>query len=232
MRPTLVQSRALLAVMNNKYKAQQEEAKAYKAWSSSLTWEGNETDRSRAAWRRVEAAQSKLRTATATLKRIQQKAGVNNLNANYNFFIKSALLSKLIPKRQQARYERGLREEMARAAANFAEFSSPSKFRQVSPVRSPKRKTPSPQRARGLSPRSPATLAREADLGIMGGARRPRAPANNTRVTWSRNAHGKIIIHKTLEALGLKLTNAQLNALNRMSQNQAINAIRQLARAR
>ena len=94
-------------------------------------------------------------------------------------------------------------------------------------------KRKAPQRVKGPSPRSPATLARQAHLGIMGGARRsPVRAANNTRVTWSRNANGKISIHKTLTNLNLGLTNAQRMVLESMPQNQAINAIRQMARER
>ena len=82
----------------------------------------------------------------------------------------------------------------------------------------------------GLTPRSPATIARETALGIAGGARRPPGAANNTRVTWSRNANGKISIHKTIRNLNLSLSNAERNALEKMSENQALNYIRALAR--
>jgi hypothetical protein len=66
----------------------------------------------------------------------------------------------------------------------------------------------------------------------MGGARRSPGAANNTRITWSRNANGKVSIHNTLEKISLKLTNAQKNALTQMSENQAMNTIRQMARQR
>ena len=82
----------------------------------------------------------------------------------------------------------------------------------------------------GPSPRSPATLARQANLGIMGGARRSPGAANNTRVTWSRNANGKINRFKTIENINMKLTQAQRNELEQMSENQAVNTIRRLAR--
>ena len=88
----------------------------------------------------------------------------------------------------------------------------------------------SAQRVRGPSPRSPATLARQANLGIMGGAGRVPGAANNTRVTWSRNANGTINRFKTLENINLRLTQAQRNALLEMSENKAMNTIRQLAR--
>lgn len=83
----------------------------------------------------------------------------------------------------------------------------------------------------GLIPRSPATIARQRTLGITGGNRRPPGTANNTRVTWSRNANGKISIHKTIRNLNLSLSNAERNALEKMSENQALNYIRALARA-
>ena len=89
-----------------------------------------------------------------------------------------------------------------------------------------------PGRGQGPAPRSPATLARQANLGIMGGRRRSPGAANNTRITWSRNANGKISIHKTLRNLNLHLTQAERNALNKMTENQVKNYIRNLARQR
>jgi antibiotic biosynthesis monooxygenase (ABM) superfamily enzyme len=64
----------------------------------------------------------------------------------------------------------------------------------------------------------------------MGGAGRVPGAANNTRVTWSRNANGTINRFKTLENINLRLTQAQRNALLEMSENKAMNTIRQLAR--
>ena len=94
-------------------------------------------------------------------------------------------------------------------------------------------KRKAPQRVKGPSPRSPATLARQANLGIMGGARRsPVRAANNTRITWSRNANGKISIHKTLRNLNLSMPQAMRNILENMPQNRAMNVIRQMARQR
>ena len=232
-RPTLVQKRALLAAQNNVEKAEKEWVNAQKAWRNSINWMGGEGDETEAAWRKVEATRSKFTNARARLTRLEEKTGVNGLTVNYSLFKRNALLSRLLrhPRVQQKMWARGLEREKKRALANFALWSSPSAFK-ASPVRSPTRKTPSPPRARGPSPRSPATLAREAALGIMGGARRPRAPANNTRVTWARRANGTINRFKTLENINLKLTNAQRNALEQMSENQAKNTIRQLARAR
>ena len=88
------------------------------------------------------------------------------------------------------------------------------------------------QRVQGPSPRSPGTLARQANLGIMAGARRSPGAANNTRVTWSRNANGKISIHKTLRNLNLSMPQAMRNILENMPQNRAMNVIRQMARQR
>jgi len=86
--------------------------------------------------------------------------------------------------------------------------------------------------SQGPAPRSPATLARQANLGIMGGARRSPGAANNTRVTWARRANGTINRFKTLENINMKLSQAKRNALGNMSENQAINYIRNLARQR
>ena len=82
----------------------------------------------------------------------------------------------------------------------------------------------------GLTPRSPATIAREMALGIAGGARRPPGTANNSRITWSRYGNGNIAIHKTIRNLNLSLTNAQRKAIGKMSENNALNYIRNLAR--
>jgi hypothetical protein len=86
------------------------------------------------------------------------------------------------------------------------------------------------QSGRGPTPRSPATLAREANIGVMGGARRSSGPTNNTRVTWARRANGTINRFKTLTNLNLTLTKAQRNTLSEMSENKAMNTIRQLSR--
>ena len=89
-----------------------------------------------------------------------------------------------------------------------------------------------PQRGQGPTPRSPATRARQTNLGIMGGARRSPGAANNTRITWSRNANGKISIHKTLANLNLSIPQTMKNILENMPENRAINVIRQMARQR
>jgi hypothetical protein len=66
----------------------------------------------------------------------------------------------------------------------------------------------------------------------MGGRRRSPGAANNTRITWSRNANGKINRFKTLENINMRLTTAQRNALLEMSENKAMNYLRNLARQR
>ena len=87
------------------------------------------------------------------------------------------------------------------------------------------------QPSRGFTLRPRETMHREMQLRIGIGAGRMRGPANNMRVTWSRNANGKISIHKTLRNMNMKLTEAQRNALNKMSETNAIAYIRNLARA-
>jgi hypothetical protein len=75
------------------------------------------------------------------------------------------------------------------------------------------------------------TILREVELGIGAGAHRASGPANNTRITWTRRANGKINRHKTLEKLNLNLSKNQRNALNKMSETNAMAYIRNLARA-
>lgn len=124
--------------------------------------------------------------------------------------------------------EKGLEKEKARALANFAQFQLDPRGGPTSP---PRRKSPpktSPQKTAQL--RSPATLAREAALGIMGGFKHSTASPNNSRITWSRTPSGRISIHKTLANLNLKLTNAQRNAILTLPENQAVNILRKLSR--
>jgi hypothetical protein len=59
---------------------------------------------------------------------------------------------------------------------------------------------------------------------------RAPGPANNTRVTWTRRANGTINRHKTLEKLNLNLSKTERNALEKMSENNAMAYIRNLAR--
>jgi len=59
---------------------------------------------------------------------------------------------------------------------------------------------------------------------------RAAGPANNTRVTWTRRANGMINRHKTLENLNLNLSKNQRNALNKMSETNAMAYIRNKAR--
>jgi hypothetical protein len=74
------------------------------------------------------------------------------------------------------------------------------------------------------------TILREVELGIGAGAHRASGPANNTRITWTRRANGTINRHNTLEKLNLKLSKTERNALNKMSETNAIAYIRNLAR--
>jgi hypothetical protein len=74
------------------------------------------------------------------------------------------------------------------------------------------------------------TILREVELGIGAGAHRASGPANNTRITWTRQANGTINRHKTLEKLNLNLSKNERNALNKMSENNAMAYIRNKAR--
>ena len=186
-------------------------------------------------WR---SAQRNFSNARSALLKAMRAAGQDPTAISYSVLERNRIsnaLSKVLtgPRLARVTYKRGLEAEKKRASANFESWSAPNAFR-ASPVRmpSPRRKTPSPPRARGPSPRSPATRAREAALGIAGGRRRSPGAANNTRITWRRNANGKINRFKTLENINLHLTNAQRNALLEMSENKAMNVIRQLARQR
>ena len=132
-------------------------------------------------------------------------------------------------------WRRGIEEAKKLALANMKQFNKNFKLRQgrytaiptvisSANTRRPNTKSPSPPRRRTPSPARPANNAHRRVHGI--------GPANNTRVTWSRNANGKINRFNTLEKINMKLTQEQRNALLEMSENQAKNTIRQLARQR
>lgn len=92
-------------------------------------------------------------------------------------------------------YKRGLAREQARARANFAKFNK--NFRAASPKRaSPKRaspkRTPSPPKNSGFVPRSPATMARLAELGMLG--KPPDIFTHHNARTWKRLANGRIVL--------------------------------------
>jgi hypothetical protein len=235
---TLVQKRALLAAANNVHKGEKEYMKANREYSAVPSWlHWLLLD---AAERKIDVARAKWRKARDLLNRLEGKLGVNGRQVNYhltsqnviaNVLKKHKLAGPMITRVQEKLWSRGLESEKKRAMANFAKFSRNPLGLSPSPPRQ-RRKTPSPPRARGPSPRSPATLARQANLGIVGGARRSPGAANNTRVTWRRNANGKINRFKTLANINMKLSQAERNALRNMSENQAMNYIRNRARER
>jgi hypothetical protein len=121
---------------------------------------------------------------------------------NYKNLLRSeakwrAIAHFIRPRLERTRYTTGLKRQQALAKSNFLEFT---KKRENAPSErkspSPKRKSPSPSpRRSGISPRSPGTLARERNLGIVGGAARAPGPPMSF-VTWTRLPTGKINIHK------------------------------------
>ena len=220
---TLVQKRALLAAMNNAQKAERRYIQAVNAYHNANSRERHEQGNS------VSKAARNWQEARELVNRLEKKLGLG-LNANYSKMeldIISNLLTKHLPLQKHKRWLKGLEAEMERARANFRNFEK-GVFHQKSNLigESHRKKTPSPPKR--ASPRRtsppPANNAHRRVHGI--------GPANNTRITWSRNANGKISIHKTLTNLNLGLTNAQRIVLESMPQNQAINAIRQMARQR
>jgi hypothetical protein len=89
-------------------------------------------------------------------------------------------------------YKKGLAEQQAMARANLAEFIK--NFRAPSPKRaspSPKR-TASPPKNSGFVPRSPATMARLAELGMLG--KQPNTVPRHTARTYVRLANGRIVL--------------------------------------
>ena len=220
---TLVQKRALLAAANNVYKKELAYSRTFYAYHV------HPSQRNILAVMRYDAAVANLNKAGEVLYRLAEKLGVNTNAINYRTMSRN-VISNVIKKHglgphlEDKIWLKGLNAEKKRALANFAQFSRNP--RAVTPRRrpSPARKTPSPVRRRTPSPARPANNAHRRVHGI--------GPANNTRITWSRNANGKINRFKTLENINMHLTQAQRNALLEMSENKAMNVIRQLARQR
>jgi hypothetical protein len=243
---TLVQKRALLAAAYNYRKKKDAYKRATRELSDSY-WAPYNAIRTQIASNQMQATISNLVNATAVLDKLVHKIGVNEENIkklrklrkikdNYRLMSKNVISSvikkhkfagPLIARAQDKTWLRGHEAEMERARANFRNFEKGVFHQKINLIgESHRKKTPSPPKR--ASPRRtsppPANNAHRRVHGI--------GPANNTRITWSRNANGKISIHKTLTNLNLGLTNAQRMVLESMPQNQAINAIRQMARER
>jgi hypothetical protein len=222
---TLVQKRALLAAANNVHKKERAYNRAFRESISS-------PQNTRQATRQLNAAVANLNKAGEVLYRLAEKLGVNANAINYHTMSRN-VISNVIkkhgfgPRLEDKIWRRGYEAEMERARANFRNFAK-GVFHQKSNLigESHRKKTPSPPKRvtpRRASP-PPANNAHRRVHGI--------GPANNTRITWSRNANGKISIHKTLRNLNLGISQVMKNILENMPQNQAINAIRQMARER
>jgi hypothetical protein len=222
---TLVQKRALLAAANNAHKKELAYIAASDEYAAIIP---HHTPEERRKYLDVVINTRKARNS---LGRLEQKLGVNGHAINYHLMSKN-VISNVIKKLggmaliRDKLWRRGLEAEKARALANFNNFTQ----RRTSPstnhiAASHRKKTPSPPKQvipRRANAPPPANNAHRRVHGI--------GPANNTRITWSRNANGKISIHKTLTNLNLGLTNAQKNALSKMPEKQAMNTIRFLAR--
>ena len=118
-------------------------------------------------------------------------------------------------KLKEGHWLRGLEREKARAISNFEGFNklykgfikSPAAFYVSPPKSNPRTPNRSPSKSpKGLTPRSPATLAREKRLGIAGGAKSHVRGQPKTAITWTRNKKGRVTTYKTLSEVA---TNAQ-----------------------
>jgi hypothetical protein len=215
---TLVQKRALLAAANNVNKKERAFGRA-----GSIPW----SQRSQEENKKYRATARQWRDARELLARLEEKIGVNGTTVNYHLMSQNVIANvlKKNPRVSDKIWRRGYEAEMERARANFRNFAKGVFHQKINLIgESHRKKTPSPPKRvtpRRASP-PPANNAHRRVHGI--------GPANNTRITWSRNANGKIMIHQTLAKLQLRLTNAQRNALSKMSENNAKNYIRNLAR--
>jgi predicted flap endonuclease-1-like 5' DNA nuclease len=227
---TLVQKRALSAVAANLEKISRAASKVRRAYHSTMNRMGRPTQNTRRMEPEVAAMSRKWLEVADELARVERKLGLtdNDMHHEVRINIISNLMKKyrVVDLIREKMWRRGLEAEKKRALANFNEFSK-GQFNTTTNhiAASHARKTPSPPRQR--TPRRtsspPANNAHRRIHGI--------GPANNTRVTWSRNANGKINRFRTLANLKVTLTNAQKDTLSNMSENQAMHTIRQLARS-
>lgn len=201
----------------------------FRAYRDSLNRTGQPTQNTPRLAAELDIMKRKWREAMERYLRLERKLGLKGDFDTKNLSIN--ILSDVIKKHggltliRNKIWLRGLEAEKARARANFNEFSQGRINKTNHIAASHARKTPSPPRRRRTpSPARPANNAHRRIHGI--------GPVNSARVTWSRNSNGKIKRFKTLSNLGMTLTNAQRNALAAMSENQAMNTIRQLARQR
>jgi hypothetical protein len=220
---TLVQKRALLAAANNVHKKERVYTRAFR---ESI----NPSQNTRQATRQLNAAVANLNKAGELLYRLAEKLGVNANATNYRTMRKNVISNVMKkgfgPRLEHKIWLRGYEAEMERARANFRNFEKGVFHQKINLIgESHRKKTPSPPKRVSPPRRTSPTPANNAHRRVHG-----IGPANNTRITWSRNANGKISIHKTLRNLNLGLTNALRNAISKMSENQAMNTIRQLAR--
>ena len=225
---TLVQKRALSAVAANFEKISRASREFNRAYRSTLNRMGRPTQNTHRMEHDAAAMSRKWLEVADEFARVQRKLGLMNNEMHHQ--VRRNIISNLMKKYgivaliRDKMWLRGLEAEKARALANFSNFQKGSHQNINHIGESHRKKTPSPTRQRRTpSPVRPANNAHRRVHGI--------GPVNNTRVTWSRNANGKINRFKTLSNLSLTLTNAQKNTLSNMSENQAMNTIRQLARS-
>jgi hypothetical protein len=227
---TLVQKRALLAAANNVQKIKRAEMPVFRRYRDSLNLMGQPTQNTPRLAAELDTMKRKWREGVERLLRLERKLGVKDFDTKN---LSRNVISNLIKKHgglaliRKKLWLKGLEAELERARANFRNFEK-GVFHQKSNLigESHRKKTPSPPKRvtpRRASP-PPANNAHRRVHGI--------GPANNARITWSRNANGKINRFKTLENINMRLSQAERNALNKMTENQAMNTIRQLARER
>ena len=228
---TLVQKRALSAVAANLEKISRAASKVRRAYHSTMNRMGRPTQNTRRMEPEVAAMSRKWLEVADEVARVERKLGLTDNDMHHQ--VRRNIISNLMKKYRvvdlirEKMWRRGLEAEKARARANFNEFSKGQFNTTTNHIGASRlKKTPSPPR-RHTPHRTPAPAANNAHRRVHG-----IGPANNTRITWRRNANGKINRFKTLENINMKLSQAERNALRNMSENQAVNYIRNLARER
>ena len=142
---------------------------------------------------RVNALENSIEALNASFKTTVRKPFRNAVRQEAMSRRITSALQPFAKRISNIAYTKGLEREQARARANYNEFVK--NLRAKTP-NSPKRTRQSPRRAvnSGLHPRSPGTLAREAELRIAGGAKSPNRFSVHRGRTWMRTPKGKIIV--------------------------------------
>ena len=236
---TANQRRTLISLINRVENADKAHAEAQRLMNRSLR--GMREDIVPYTLRKLQNRWRKSRqnfwNARNLLNTWARERGVDPLTINRQALALNSIANvlkktKLSERIKHRAWRKGLEAEKKRALNNMKQFNKNFKFengkwtvtRQPSPKRipSPKRKTPSPPRAR--------TPARNFNPNAAFARWHTLAPPTNAPATWSRNQNAKVTRHKTFTEVARGITPIQRMAMAAMTPNQKRNFIKSLAR--